>query len=108
MERIKNFKKCIKKIPEFEKYLSKNNEHIISIPETNQIFLSYFTKDINNEKSRNGLVDNMEDNEIRVLALQSSKGFLTNHSVILIKNQYLENSEWSIFDSNSPKNFPFI
>lgn len=107
MERVENFKKCIKKLPDFEKFLSKNNEHIISIPRTNEIYLSYFTRGNNNEKSRAGLVDNMNNNEIRVLALQSSIGSISNHSVILIKNKYLENNDWSIFDSNSPKNFPF-
>lgn len=106
MSRIKNFKKCIKKIPELEKYLSGNNELPISIPETNEILLSYFVKDENNKRSRGGFVQDIKNNGIRVLALQSSKGGISNHSVILVKNEYLTN-EWSIFDSNSRKNLPF-
>ena len=104
------FKKCNKKIPEFEQYLtgesSRNQQPIHPrvdgfrrVQTNNNI---YFTPEHGkSSRRRRGIVDNMSDDSVRVLNYDEGR---EAHAVIIVKNQYLP-EKWSFFDANGIDGF---
>ena len=102
--RIEDFKACIRKNPEFEKYLysqSSGSQLERPIPASTQS-LSTFIKEKESNRGR-GIVDNMPENSLKVLSVQETFG---NHSIILVKSNELPYG-WAIFEPNSKKYLPF-
>lgn len=102
--RKEDFKACIRKNPEFEKYLfsqSYGSQSERPISATTQS-LSTFIKEKESSRGR-GIVDNMPENSLKVLSVQEALG---NHSIILVKSNELPQG-WAIFEPNSKKHLPF-
>jgi hypothetical protein len=97
------FKKCSRKIPELEEYLSeepsgkqrpvhrKDRDGIRSVPFDNNDYVR-----------RRGIVHAMPENALKVLNFDEGRG--NAHAVIVIKNQYLPHG-WGFFDANGVEGF---
>ena len=97
------FKKCSRKIPELEEYLSeepsgkqrpvhrKDRDGIRSVSVHNNDYVR-----------RRGIVHAMPENGLKVLNFDEGRG--NAHAVIVIKNQYLPHG-WGFFDANGIEGF---
>lgn len=107
MSRTADFENCKHKIIELETFLTKRDsllkEKSIDAtggPQT-QIPLREFTR------CRSGII-NYINTESGLLVINVQEPGNNAHSVILVNNQYIPGVEWSIFDSNGTKHFPFM
>ena len=107
MSRTTDFENCKHKIIELETFLTKRDsllkEKSIDAtrgPDT-QIHLCEFIR------NRSGIL-NYVNKESELLVINVQEPGNNAHSVILVKNQYIPEVGWSIFDSNGTKHFPFI
>lgn len=99
MKRIELFKKCSKKLPGIENFITKQSEITLSIIESNNINLSIFIG-----RGEGGIYGKVKPNSACVINLQE-KG-LNSHSIIFVKSEFLPNG-WALFDPNGKRGFEF-
>ena len=107
MSRTSTFENCKHKILELETFITKRDpllkERSIDAtggPQT-QIPLREFVR------GRSGIL-NYINKESDLLVINVQEPGNNAHSIILVKNQYIPEVGWSIFDSTGVNNFPFI
>ena len=99
MDRVEIFKKCSKKIPQVESYLSGYPEIKIHATTSENVDISVFIG-----RGEGGILGKLKDNSFAIINVQEKR--LSSHALIFVKSKFLKEG-WGLFDPNGSHNLPF-